>query len=128
MPSFFNDGYTFKAGINPIEMVHDGIEIVFRPSAPSDTADFLAETDGKTGTDLRRVHAKHLLRKVIKWDFKQAGATKGQHPPELNESILVGDGAMKIHSALLSRMISIVIWGDKPDYGDECNLEELSKN
>lgn len=125
MPSFVSDGYTFRAGIEAEEGSHDGIVVFHRPMSPSETAEYNHELTGIGGKAARRIQAKWLMKKIVKWQMPDGSAC-----PELEESLFIdGNGKGEyLHSMLLTRIIGIVIWGDAPDYGEKCDLEEQIKN
>jgi hypothetical protein len=125
MPSFTSDGYLFRAGIEAEEGSHEGIILWHRNLSPNETAEYNQEVGGLGGKAARRVQAKWLLKKIQKWQMPD-----GSDCPELEEGVFLdGNGKGEyVHSILLSRIIGIVIWGDAPDYGEKCDVEELAKN
>lgn len=124
MPSFIPDGYTFKAGINAEKGVHDGLEITYRPMTAADVAEYMQEIDAADGKESREITAKWMAKKIIKFSMKD-----GSECPRVTPQVFLRHekGKPCLHQSLYMDVLNIVIWGAKPDYGDE-TPEESEKN
>lgn len=128
MPSFIADGYAFKVGIDPIEGVHDGLEIEYRAMTPIDSAKYVHEIEHANGEELRKIQAGWLIAKVQRWQLMKSKDGTRDKIPQLNEEILTGSKGNHIHPMLLSQLIDVVIWGNKPDAVYDSLDEESVKN
>lgn len=124
MPTFIPDGYTFKAGINAEEGVHDGLEMTYRPMTPADIAEYMQQIDDADGKQSREITADWLAKKIIKFSMKDGS----ECPPVSSQVFLRHEkGKPCMQQDIYMAVLNIVIWGTKPDYGTE-TPEEAEKN
>lgn len=117
MPSFINDGYHFRAVINPVNLIHDGMEFVYRPATANDIAEYQSkELKGKAA---REAQAKILMDKVKSWKLPS-----GIECPTMTVDVLCN----KLNPELFTRMFYVVMQWEAPDSGEECDLGNLEKN
>lgn len=128
MPSFIADGYEFHAGIYPVDKVHDGIELYYRPVTPSEKAEFIHEMNRVDGVKAASVIAKWLVKKIQKWEAIEVNGKREPLPPITEKLLTVGDGKMTINPVLLTSIINIVMWGEPADFTNDETLEAAEKN
>lgn len=129
MPSFIADGYTFSARINPIEGIHDGVEIKYRAMTPTDSAEYVHEAEHANGQVLRNLQVKWLMKKVVGWQSVKSENGQREKIPQLNYDIVSGEpGKPFINTTLFSQLCDVVIWGSKPDVVLDGLDEESVKN
>lgn len=120
MPSYIADGYTFAAGIKPLEHMHDGLEFKYRPVTPLEAARYTDEGSEGTGEEIRKVQAKWIMDKVQSWNLVKPDGSRAQ----ISTSTLLDN----LHPALFQRIFEVVMGWEKPDYGQAPDLEAAEKN
>lgn len=112
---YLEDGYTAKAGIAPVDGVHNGIAIEWRPCLAADTSRVM---DAKTDAAYIDAIVGLVAEKLLRWNLKNS---RGEVVPITKENV------GRVRRRLLDPIANAVIFGDLPD-GTKVDVEADLKN
>ena len=112
---YLEDGYTVQAGIAPVEGVHNGIAIEWRPCLSADTSKVM---DAKTDAAYIEAVVGLVAEKLVRWNLKNS---KGETVPITKATVA------RVRRRLLDPIANAVVFGDLPD-GTKLDVEADLKN
>lgn len=92
--TYIPDGYTIRAGIEPVERLHSGLRFEFRPMTPRQVSQYLTEKTGATASQDKAIQAKFIENHVSEWnltsgDGKQLPVSKDAVLDHMNPAVSV---------------------------------------
>lgn len=116
-PNFipFDDGYTLKGYIKPVEGLHGALRFSFRPTPVVLRSQWLKAVDGVSDEEYERRTAAIFETKITQWDFKDLEG----HPLSVSAS-----NALHLHPVLFRRLEGIILGSHPTDIDPQWTQDE----
>lgn len=102
MPSFIEDGMTYRGYVAPVDGMHDGLDFEYLPMLEVELKDWRKRMDAvanQTNDKAEQLLGQMLAKRIRSWDLRDS---KGQVVP------ITGQTALRLHHTLMTHVTQIV--------------------